>query len=167
MTVKEQFTVVGLPTTWGSTKFRDWRPAQDALAARRLTPAGAIVIGKTNVPVGLWQSYNPVNGTTTNPWVSAALRCPAHFCGVFAHKSSIGLIPERGSGPPETPAIPGSAYMSVIGPMARSAADRALELPVPAGPDELGDGIGSARLQQASEQRLIALGNDLRDTVAR
>lgn len=79
MTVKEQFNVVGLPTTWGSTKFRDWRPAQDALAARRLTPAGAIVIGKTNVPVGLWQSYNPVNGTTTNPWDFGRTPLPGAF----------------------------------------------------------------------------------------
>ena len=37
---------------------------------QRLKAAGAIILGKTNVPVGLadWQSYNPVYGTTNNPW---------------------------------------------------------------------------------------------------
>lgn len=70
MTVKEQFNVAGLPTTWGYERFRDWRPDADALAVQRLKAAGAIILGKTNVPVGLadWQSYNPVYGTTNNPW---------------------------------------------------------------------------------------------------
>ncbi len=173
MTVKEQFNVAGLPTTWGYEKFRNWRPDLNSLAVQRLKAAGAIILGKTNVPVGLadWQSYNPVYGTTNNPWdlsrspggssggaaaalaagfvplelgsdVGGSLRCPGHFCGVFAHKPSLELIPERGSGPPETPPIPAVGYMAVIGPMARSAADLALELQVLAGPDELWDGIG-------------------------
>src|SRR5205085_4800151 len=62
MTVKEQFNIAGLPTTWGNPKFRDWRPETDALAVQRLKAAGAIVIGKTNVPTGLsdWQSYNDI-----------------------------------------------------------------------------------------------------------
>src|ERR1700693_1986455 len=70
MTVKEQFNVAGLPTTWGYPRFRDWRPDADALAVQRLKAAGAIIIGKTNVPEGLsdWQSYNDVYGTTNNPW---------------------------------------------------------------------------------------------------
>src|SRR5215470_431247 len=70
MTVKEQFNVAGLPTTWGHLKFKDWRPDADALAVQRLKAAGAIILGKTNVPVDLadWQSYNEVYGTTNNPW---------------------------------------------------------------------------------------------------
>ena len=60
MTVKEQFNVAGLATTWGYPRFRDWHPDADALAVQRLKAAGAIIIGKTNVPVALadWQSYN-------------------------------------------------------------------------------------------------------------
>jgi amidase len=173
MTVKEQFNVAGLPTSWGYPRFRNWRPPADALAVQRLKAAGAIVIGKTNVPTGLsdWQSYNDVYGTTNNPWnvartpggssggaaaalaagfvplelgsdIGGSLRAPAHYCGVFSHKPSLELIPQRGSGPPETPAIPARGDMAVIGPMARSAADLALELNVLAGPDELWDGIG-------------------------
>src|SRR5271167_4099120 len=53
MTVKEQFNVTGLPTTWGHLKFKDWRPDADALAVQRLKAAGAIILGKTNVPVDL------------------------------------------------------------------------------------------------------------------
>ena len=70
MTVKEQFNVAGLPTTWGYPRFRDWRPDVDALAVQRLKAAGAIIIGKTNVPEGLmdWQSFNEVYGTTNSPW---------------------------------------------------------------------------------------------------
>ena len=60
MTVKEQFNIAGLPTTWGYAQFRDWRPDGDALAVARLKAAGAVILGKTNVPVRLvdWQSYN-------------------------------------------------------------------------------------------------------------
>ena len=173
MTVKEQFNVAGLPTTWGYRRFRDWRPDVDALAVQRLKAAGAIIIGKTNVPEGLsdWQSYNEVYGATNNPWnfgrtpggssggaaaalaagfvplelgvdTGGSLRIPAHFCGVFGHKPSLNLIPQRGSGAPQTPAMVARSELSVIGPMARSADDLALELSVLAGPDKMWDGIG-------------------------
>ena len=133
MTVKEQFNIAGLPTTWGHPKLKDWRPDADALAVQRLKAAGAIILGKTNVPVDLgdWQSYNEVYGTTNNPWdltrtpggssggaaaalaagfvplelgsdIGGSLRAPAHFCGVFSHKPSLDLVPQRGSGPPQT-----------------------------------------------------------------
>src|SRR5262249_36897819 len=64
MTIKEMFNVAGLPTTWGFPKYRDWRAPQDALVVRRLKAAGAVVLGKTNVPVSLsdWQSYNEIYG---------------------------------------------------------------------------------------------------------
>jgi len=169
MTVKEQFNIAGLPTTWGHSKFKDWRPDTDALVVQRLKAAGAIILGKTNVPVDLgdWQSYNEVYGTTNNPWdltrtpggssggaaatlaagfvplelgsdIGGSLRAPAHFCGVFSHKPSLDLVPQRGALPPQTPANPVRSDFAVIGPMARSAADLALEL----ASDELMDGIG-------------------------
>jgi hypothetical protein len=70
MTVKEQFGITGLPTTWGDPKFKDWKAEVDALAVQRLKAAGAVILGKTNVPLNLrdWQSYNEVYGTTNNPW---------------------------------------------------------------------------------------------------
>jgi amidase len=117
-----------------------------------------------------WQSYNQVHGTTNNPWdltrtpggssggSAAALaagfvpsnwaptlpasRAPAHFCGVCAHKPSLDLVPQRGSGYLEMPPIPVIGNMSVNGPMARSAVDLALEFEVIAGPDPMWQGIG-------------------------
>jgi amidase len=70
MTVKESFNVAGLPTTWGIPAFKDWRPQQDALAVARLKTAGAVILGKTNLPLMIsdWQSFNEVYGTTNNPW---------------------------------------------------------------------------------------------------
>ena len=194
MTVKEQFSIAGLPTTWGHPKFRDWQPEVDAVVVQRLKAAGAIILGKTNVPVNLtdWQSYNDVYGTTNNPWnlgrtpggssggsasalaagfvplelgsdIGGSLRAPAHFCGVFSHKPTLDLVPQRGSGPPQTPAIPVRGDLSVIGPMARSAADLAAELSVIAGPDELMEGVGyklalpSPRREKLADYRVLVI----------
>jgi len=70
ITVKESFNVAGLPTSMGDPKFKDRRPAADTLALERLKAAGAVVLGKTNLPLGArdWQSFNEVYGTTNNPW---------------------------------------------------------------------------------------------------
>jgi len=70
ITVKESFNVSGLPTTWGNPEYKNWMPKEDALLIARLKQAGAIIIGKTNVPYMLmdWQSYNDIYGTTNNPW---------------------------------------------------------------------------------------------------
>jgi amidase len=194
MTVKESFNVEGLPTSWGYPQFRDWRPPADSLAVERLKAAGAIVLGKTNVPLALadWQSYNDVYGVTNNPWdlartpggssggaaaalaagfvplelgsdIGGSLRCPAHFCGVFAHKPSLDLVPSRGAGPPGTPALPFPPDLAVLGPMARSAADLALALDVLAGPDPWSQGIGyrldlpPPRHQRLADYRVLLL----------
>jgi amidase len=194
MTVKEQYNVAGLPTTWGYPRFRAWRPDFDALAVQRLKNAGAVILGKTNVPLGLgdWQSYNEIYGTTNNPWdlgrtpggssggaaaalaagfvplelgsdIGGSLRAPAHFCGIFSHKPSIGLIPMRGAGYPDTPPIPIDDDLPVLGPMARSAGDLALELSVLAGPDPLWGGIAykldlpPPRHQRLADYRVLVL----------
>ena len=70
MTVKESFDIEGLPTTWGRADLKSNIPARHALSVPRLMGAGAVVFGKSNVPVMLadWQSFNPVYGTTHNPW---------------------------------------------------------------------------------------------------
>jgi amidase len=173
VTLKEPFNVAGLPTTWGFPHFREFQPAEDAIVVSRLKAAGAIIIGKTNIPIGLrdFQSYNEIHGTTNNPWdlgrspggssggsgaalaagfgplsigsdIGGSIRVPAHFCGVFGHKPSLGLVPLRGYSLPPAPPVPGQGDLAVVGPMARTASDLALSLGVIAGPDETRDGIG-------------------------
>jgi amidase len=168
MTVKESYNVAGLPTTWGFPPQKDFRPSEDALSISRVKEAGGVILGKTNVPLGLgdWQSYNDIYGTTNNPFdlgrtpggssggssaalaagygplslgsdIGGSLRVPAFHCGVYAHKPTWALAPLRGHLPPPFPPLPGDRDLTVIGPMARSAADLALLLDVIAGPDPL------------------------------
>lgn len=70
LTVKESYNVAGLPTTWGFLPQKDFVPREDALSISRVKAAGGVILGKTNVPVGLadWQSYNEIYGTTNNPF---------------------------------------------------------------------------------------------------
>lgn len=165
MTVKESYDVAGTPTTWGVPELRDSIAEKDALAITRLKDAGAIIFGKTNVPFMLsdFQSYNDIYGTTNNPWdldrapggssggsaaslaagmtglemgsdIGGSIRNPAHFCGVFGHKPTWMLLPPRGHA---TRGVLSPSDISVIGPLARSAADLALVVDICAGPDEI------------------------------
>jgi amidase len=70
LTVKESYNVAGLPTTWGFPMQKDFVAAEDALSITRVKDAGGVILGKTNVPLGLgdWQSYNEIYGTTNNPF---------------------------------------------------------------------------------------------------
>lgn len=165
MTVKESFDLVSHPTTWGYEARRQHQAEQDALAVQRIEAAGAVVFGKTNVPVALadWQSFNPVYGSSSNPWnldhtpggssggaaavvaaglggleigtdIGGSIRVPAHFCGIFGHKSTWGLSPMRGH------SLVGATAMtdiSVLGPLARSARDLGIALDALAGPDPI------------------------------
>ncbi|GAA3884751.1 amidase [Saccharothrix violaceirubra] len=168
VTVKESYDMAGLPTTWGMPEHRDFVPAEDAVQVSRLKAAGAVVLGKTNVPLGLQdiQSFNEIHGTTNNPWdhertaggssggsaaalasgfgalsigsdLGGSLRTPAHFCGVYAHKPTLGLAAHRGMVAPTEPASPTDPDLAVVGPMARTARDLALLFDVMAGPDPL------------------------------
>ncbi len=68
--IKDLAAAKGLPTTFGSPLFRDNIAGADAIFVERMRNAGAIIIGKTNVPeFGLGsQTYNPVFGATHNPY---------------------------------------------------------------------------------------------------
>ena len=182
MTVKESFDVAGLPTTWGFTEYAGKPVATDALAVRRFKAAGAVIFGKTNVPVALadWQSFNPVYGTTNNPWdvargpggssggsaaalaagitaleigsdIGASIRDPAHYCGVYGHKPTYGVCGMQGH------ALGGAlsyADISVIGPLARSAADLKLALSVMAGPNDAQSSAWQLKLPRAPAKPL-------------
>ncbi|WP_375286352.1 amidase family protein [Sphingomonas sp.] len=93
MTVKESFDVAGLPTTWGFEEHRDFIAETDAVAVTRLKAAGAIILGKTNVPPGLadLQSTNPVYGRTNNPHDPA--RVSGGSSGGAAVALASGMVP--------------------------------------------------------------------------
>jgi amidase len=165
MTVKEAFNVAGLPTTWGSAEFKDWIAPADATAVVRLKHAGAVILGKTNIPpfLGDWQSDNPVYGRTHHP-LDGALT-PGGSSGGGAAALASGMVPlEFGSDiggsirvpaafcgvyghkpsyglvPSRGHAPPGvdgvSPPLNVVGPLARSVSDLVLALDVTAGPAE-------------------------------
>ena len=68
--VKDNIDVAGLPTTAGAPALKANAAQRHADAVQRLVDAGAVIFGKTNVPLfaGDLQSYNDVYGTTNNPW---------------------------------------------------------------------------------------------------
>ncbi len=109
-----------------------------------------------------WQSYNRIHGTTNNPWnlehtpggssggsaaalatgmtpieygsdIGGSIRAPAHFCGLFGHKPSFGLVPSRGHVPPAHGARTESD-LSVVGPLARNVKDLSRLLNTTMGP---------------------------------
>lgn len=159
MTIKESFELAETPSTWGFVQHAGNVAKVDGSTVRRLRAAGAVILGKTNVPVALadLQSVNPVYGRTVNPHdpartcggssggsatalasgmvpleigtdIGGSIRTPAHFCGVFGHKSSYGVIPLDGHRFPGTDGA--DRPLSVAGPLARSAADLAAALDV-------------------------------------
>lgn len=164
MTVKESHNVAGLPTTWGSDGFRGWIAPEDSVAVGRLKSAGAVILGKTNIPPFLadWQSANPIYGRTNNPWDLG--RSPGGSSGGAAAALAAGMVPlEFGSdigGSIRIPAalcgvyghkpsynlVPSKGHqppgteggagiaLAVVGPMARTASDLELALRVVAGP---------------------------------
>ena len=93
MTIKESYNLAGTPTTWGFPAARDFRPETDALAVQRIRRAGAVILGKTNVPLGLgdWQSYNEIYGVTNNPYDLA--RTPGGSSGGSAAAIAAGYGP--------------------------------------------------------------------------
>ncbi len=110
-----------------------------------------------------FQAYNDIYGTTSNPWnleyvpggssggsaaalaagltgldsgsdVGGSIRNPASFCGVYGHKPTWGIVPQRGHG---LPGWLGEMDIVVCGPLARSADDLQLALEVQARPNDL------------------------------
>ena len=157
-----------------------------------------------------WQSANPVYGATNNPWdvsrtaggssgggaaalaagfvslefgsdLASSLRAPAAFCGVYAHKPTHGITPQRGFAPPGTPiaaAMP-AIDLSVVGPMARSPRDLLLALEATAGADDPGaaawrldlpsprhDTLKAFRVLVVDEHPLLPTGADVRSALA-
>ena len=182
MTVKESYDVAGLPTTWGVPAYKNNVAKANAVAVDRLLAAGAVIFGKTNVPLFLadWQSFNAIYGTTNNPWdvarapggssggsatalaagltgleagsdIGSSIRNPAHFCGVFGHTPTWGIVPRTGQALPWQRA---AVDIDVVGPLARSADDLALALSIMAGPEPIEAAGWQLRLRSPKAKRL-------------
>lgn len=158
--VKDNILVAGLGCTWGSRLFEDFRPAADELPVARLRAAGAIVLGKTNVPEFTLEGYttNPLFGTTRNPWnlsltpggsSGGVVAAVAAGLGPFglgtdgggsirrpaSHAGLVGLKPSIGR-VPRGPSLPQILLdFEVVGPVARTVADAELVYNVICGPD--------------------------------
>ncbi len=184
ITLKESTQVAGLPQSAGIEPFRDYQPAGDGPAARRVFAAGACLLGKTNIPVALgdWQADSPIYGRTNNPWDRE--RTPGGSTGGGAAALAAGMTPlEIGSDiggsirvpaaycgvyghrPSET-AVPqpgafpladianAGVVMGVQGPLARSAVDLELLFDILIGPVDGEDVAWRIELPAARGERL-------------
>jgi amidase len=127
-----------------------------------------------------WQSFNAIYGTTNNPWdvtrapggssggsaaalaagltgleagsdIGSSIRNPAHFCGVYGHKPTWGIVPRTGQALPWQTA---PVDIDVVGPLARSAEDLELALGVMAGPEPIEAAGWALRLAAPRKKRL-------------
>ncbi|HET9488843.1 MAG TPA: amidase [Methylomirabilota bacterium] len=127
-----------------------------------------------------WQSFNAIYGTTNNPWdvsrapggssggaaaalaagltgleagsdIGSSIRNPAHFCGVYGHKPTWGIVPRTGQALPWQTA---PVDIDVVGPLARSADDLSLALSVMAGPEPIEAAGWQLKLRPARQKRL-------------
>lgn len=136
ITIKDGFATAGIRTTSGFPPFADFVPEVDAPVVARLRAAGAILLGKTNLPTFSLdtQTDNPLFGRTNNPWdlsrtsggstggaaavaaglsplelgadLGGSLRIPAHCCGVYSLKPTDYRLPGGGYHPSPQPEPP-------------------------------------------------------------
>lgn len=177
ITIKECFDFTGLPSTYGYPERANHKAPADAVTVSRLRAAGAIVLGKTNVPKDLadWETHNRVYGHTRNPWDltrSAGGSSGGSAAALAAGFSALELGSDIG-GSIRTPATFCGVYghkptfgivpirgannpdetlaardILVAGPMAQSVADIELALDIMAGPDIDDGAVWQATLLQ-------------------
>ena len=184
MTIKDSLETAGLVTTSGAPELQDHVPTEDAVVVQRVLEAGAIVLGKTNLPTyaGDWQTYNAVYGRTNNPWDltrtvggssgGAAASIAAGFASLEIGSDIGGSIrtpanycgvyghkPSHGIVPgrghiPGPPGTKSEPDLAVVGPLARTAGDLKLALDVIAGPDTLARDAWKLELPLPRAERL-------------
>lgn len=157
--VKDTEDVKGFPTTKGSTVFKNYMPKEDSLVVERIRGAGALIIGKTNVPefAAGSNTINPVYGPTRNAYDltrtvggstgGGAVALAAGMLPITdgsdtggscrnpgAWNNVIGFRPSMGRVPFDYP-VGFLLRLPTVGPMARTVSDAAFMLTVIAGPD--------------------------------
>ncbi len=148
VTIKDSIWVRGLRTTWGSSLYADFIPDSDEAPVARLREAGAVILGKTNVPQFTLQGYtdNRLFGPTRNPWdltltpggsSGGAVAAVASGMGPLAlgtdgggsirrpsaHTGLVGFKPSRGMVPRGRGFPPVLHDFEVIGPIAHNVED--------------------------------------------
>jgi Asp-tRNA(Asn)/Glu-tRNA(Gln) amidotransferase A subunit family amidase len=157
--VKDVIWEAGVEATDGSRSLLGFLPKESATVAERLTAAGAIIVGRTNVPEFCYRGIcaNDLYGVTSNPWDVG--RTPGGSSGGSAAAVAAGLVPlaigTDGGGSiripssfcgvagfkatfgvvPREPQWPGWLTLTHVGPIAFTVRDCALMLSVIAGPD--------------------------------
>ncbi len=124
MTLKESEQVAALPQTAGIDALRDYRPDSDGEIARRVSQAGAALLGKTNIPVALgdWQANSPIYGRTSNPWNLE--HTSGGSTGGGSAAVAAGLTPLEGTvGQPAEQRAAQAAALRDLGPSAAPSAD--------------------------------------------
>jgi len=157
--IKDLVETEGIRTTQGSLLFADNVPTRDALSVQRIKAAGAIVLGKTNVPeFGAGShTFNEIFGATRNPYdlgrsaggssggAAAALAARmlpiadgSDLGGSLRNPAAFCNVVGFRVSPGRVPNVPNNLpwqTLSGVGPMARTVRDTALLLSVMAGPD--------------------------------
>ncbi len=159
--VKDVVWEEGIETTDGSRALLGFRPEATATLLVRLLDAGAIVVGRTNIPEFCYRGIaeNELYGRTSNPWDPG--RVPGGSSGGAGAAVAAGMVPlaigSDGGGSiripaslcgvagfkatfgvvPREPQWPGWYTMTHLGPLAFTVADTALMTAVMAGPDPL------------------------------
>ena len=156
--IKDLVSMTGVRTTRGSLLYKDWVPDYDAPIIERLHEAGAVMLGKTNLPELGWKgdSTNRIIGSTHNPWKLGRTAGGSSGGGTAAVAAGLGPLAQGSDGAgsiriPSSfcgiyglkpswgliPQYPASAVelFSHLGPMTRTVADSALMLNIMAGAD--------------------------------
>jgi aspartyl-tRNA(Asn)/glutamyl-tRNA(Gln) amidotransferase subunit A len=180
LSVKDSLYTADQPTTWGCAALRAHATGQDEFAVARARAAGALLIGKTNVPEFALEGYtgNPIFGVTRNPWNTALT--PGGSSGGAVASVAAGITPlaigQDGGGSirrpashaglvglkPSLSAVPREHVLpsllldfEVIGPLARTVSDARMLFDVMRGPAMV-DRSSLAAAQAASANRTPA-----------
>ncbi|WP_240420656.1 amidase [Paenibacillus periandrae] len=167
VSVKDLVLTKGIRTAFGSKAFENYIPDEDDISVERLRQAGAIIIGKTNVPEFGYRGINKVFGIIRNPWNTdltpggssggsavavvtgmgsltvgsdggGSIRNPASLTGVYGFKPSFGRVPlYPGCRDPKFPGGSSWETLESIGPLTRTVEDSALMLSVMSGPSHM------------------------------
>lgn len=185
ITVKDSLLTADMPTTWGTRGLRSYCTGHDELAVARARAAGALIVGKTNVPEFALEGYtdNPIFGATGNPWAphltpggSSGGAVAAVAAGIAplaiaqdgggsirrpaSHAGVIGLKPSLSAWPRQHVLPSLLLDFEVIGPLARTVADARLLFDALRGPaaqdrSSLAAAQASAQPRRGGPQRVL------------